>query len=215
MPKKKSLQIWCVMKYLFVLAWLLVSNLAHADDRPNILLIFADDLGWSDLGCYGSKRFSTPHLDQLAAQGMRFTQAYAAAPICSASRASLLTGNSTARNRFEFVVKTAPGRQKIPAPLRAPPFTINLSLDSVTIAEALAKRGYRTGFSAIRRGNWKLIHFYENDKDELYDLSRDPSESKNLANRHPTETKALREQLRSYLKKVKARFPTANPKFTR
>lgn len=140
------------MKYLFTLTWFFVTGLACASERPNVLLIFADDLGWSDLGCYGSKRFATPHLDRLASQGMRFTQAYAAAPICSASRASLLTGNSAARNRFEFVVKDAPGRQKVPAPLLAPPFTNELSLDSVTIAEVLARRGYRTGFF----GKWHL-----------------------------------------------------------
>ena len=120
--------------------------------RPNILLILADDLGWSDVGCYGNRRFDTPNLDRLAQEGMLFTQAYAAAPICSASRASLLTGNSTARNGFEFVVKEAPGRQNVPARLLAPPFTIDLALDSVTIAEMLAQRGYRTGFF----GKWHL-----------------------------------------------------------
>ena len=140
------------MRYTFALAWLFVAGIACAAERPNVLLILADDLGWSDLGCYGSKRFATPHLDRLAMQGMRFTQAYAAAPICSASRASLLTGNSTARNRFEFVVKSAPGRQKVPAPLLAPPFTLDLSLDSVTVAEVLAQRGYCTGFF----GKWHL-----------------------------------------------------------
>ena len=134
---------------LFVI-WL--NSSAVWGKRPNILLIFADDLGWSDLGCYGSERFETPHLDRLSAGGMRFTQGYAAAPICSASRAALLTGNSSARNRFEFVVKDAPGSQKVPAPLLAPPFTINLSRDAETIAESLAKVGYRTGFF----GKWHL-----------------------------------------------------------
>jgi len=125
--------------------------------RPNILLIFADDLGWSDLACYGSKRFHTPHLDRLAKQGMRFTQAYAAAPICSASRAALLTGNSTARNGFEFVVKKEPGYQKVPAPLLAPPFTIDLKLGHTTIPEALGEAGYRTGFF----GKWHLNAHYK------------------------------------------------------
>ena len=140
------------MPKFIAITLILWANSAWGDDRPNILLIFADDLGWSDLGCYGSQRFQTPNLDRLASQGMRFTQAYAAAPICSASRASLLTGNSTARNRFEFVVKNAPGRQNVPAPLLAPPFTIDLSLDSVTIPEVLSDRGYQTGFY----GKWHL-----------------------------------------------------------
>lgn len=128
-----------------------------SDARPNILLIFADDLGWSDLGCYGSRRFHTPQLDKLAGQGLRFTQAYAAAPICSASRASLLTGNATARNGFEFVVKKEPGFQKVPAPLLAPPFTIDLALDHNTIPEALGAAGYRTGFF----GKWHLNAHYQ------------------------------------------------------
>ncbi|MEQ8852651.1 sulfatase-like hydrolase/transferase [Gimesia sp.] len=60
--------------------------------RPNIIFIMADDLGYGDLGCYGQKLIQTPHIDQLAAQGMRFTQAYAGASVCTASRAVLMTG---------------------------------------------------------------------------------------------------------------------------
>lgn len=146
-----------VMKYMLAVCLLLFANRALTAERPNVLLIFADDLGWSDLGCYGSPWLETPYLDQLASQGMKFTQAYAAAPICSASRASLMRGNSTARNQFEFVVKDAPGRQRVEAPLLAPPFTINLNLDSVTIAEALAEQGYDTGFF----GKWHLNAHYQ------------------------------------------------------
>ena len=69
--------------------------------------------------------------------------------------------------------------------------------------------------SAIRRGKWKLIHFYEDDTDELYDLSRDRSEATDLAGRRATETKALRESLLGYLKETKARLPTTNPEFSR
>lgn len=138
--------------HLPIFLLLSISGSAAADERPDILLIFADDLGWSDLA-----RFDTPNLDNLAGDGMRFTQAYAAAPICSASRAALLTGNSTARNRFEFVVKGEPGRQNVPAPLRAPPFVLDLPLESKTIAESLAAAGYRTGFF----GKWHLNAHYE------------------------------------------------------
>lgn len=145
------------MSKLLPIILVLLATRACGDERPNILLIFADDLGWSDLGCYDSQRFETPHLDRLASDGMRFTQAYAAAPICSASRAALLTGNSTARNRLEFVVKDAPGRQNVSAPLRTPPFTIDLSLGSVTIPEVLVPRGYLTGFF----GKWHLNAHYE------------------------------------------------------
>lgn len=59
--------------------------------KPNILLILIDDLGWRDLGCYGSSFYETPHIDRLCAQGMRFTDAYAAAPVCSPTRASILS----------------------------------------------------------------------------------------------------------------------------
>ena len=78
---------------LLVSCWILVVQICMCgvaiaqDERPNILLILADDLAWSDLGCYGHPWHETPNLDRLARQGMRFTDAYAPAPICSASRA--------------------------------------------------------------------------------------------------------------------------------
>ena len=68
-----------------------------AADQPNIVLIFADDLGVNDLGCYGRKEHRTPNLDRLAEQGSRFTRAYTAQPICSPSRAALMTGKHPAR----------------------------------------------------------------------------------------------------------------------
>lgn len=125
--------------------------------RPNILLILADDLGWADTGCYGNPWFQTPHLDRLAAEGARFTHAYSAAPICSASRAALLTGKTTARLGFEFVTKPEPGFQPVNAPLRAPPFTLDLPLEEITIAECLGEAGYTTGFF----GKWHLNQHYQ------------------------------------------------------
>ncbi len=68
-----------------------------AAERPNIVIILADDLGWSDLGCYGADLHETPHLDRLAREGVRFTQAYAPSPVCSPTRAPLLTGKHPAR----------------------------------------------------------------------------------------------------------------------
>src|SRR5207248_813397 len=65
--------------------------------RPNILVILCDDLGYGDLGCFGHPTIRTPHLDRLAAQGMRLTSCYAAAPVCSPSRAGLLTGRTPSR----------------------------------------------------------------------------------------------------------------------
>ncbi|MEZ6088709.1 MAG: sulfatase [Pirellulaceae bacterium] len=125
--------------------------------QPNILLILADDLGWRDLTCYGNPWFDTPHLDRLAEQGMRFTDAYAAAPICSASRAGLLTGKTPARLGFEFVTKNEPGFQPVEAPLRAPPFTLDLPLKEETVAEVLREAGYKTAFF----GKWHLNRHYK------------------------------------------------------
>ena len=62
-----------------------------SERRPNIIFILADDLGWADIGCYGADLHETPNLDRLASQGVRFTDAYAAAPVCSPTRASILT----------------------------------------------------------------------------------------------------------------------------
>lgn len=66
-----------------------------ADNRPNIIYIMCDDMGYGDLGCYGQKYISTPHIDSLARQGVRFTQAYAGSPVSAPSRASLMTGQHT------------------------------------------------------------------------------------------------------------------------
>ena len=127
--------------------------------RPNVLFILADDLAWADLRCYGHPWHSTPHLDHLAKQGMRFTNAYAPAPICSASRASILTGKTTARLNFEFVTKDEAGFQKLDTetPLRAPPYTLNLPLAETTIPEVLAASGYQTAFF----GKWHLNAHYQ------------------------------------------------------
>ena len=76
---------------------LLVSSVFSKPRSPNIVFILVDDLAWTDLGCYGHPWHETPHIDQLAEEGMRFTQAYSPAPICSSARASILTGKTTAR----------------------------------------------------------------------------------------------------------------------
>src|SRR6476646_10263025 len=107
---------------------------ARADSpaRPNVVVILADDLGWADLGCYGSKYHKTPHLDRLAAQGLRFTDAYAAAPICSPTRAAILTGMYPARlNLTDWL----PGRPDRPdQKLLRPTIRRQLPLEEVTLA---------------------------------------------------------------------------------
>ena len=124
-----------------------------ADDRPNIVFILADDLGALDLQADGAVLAETPALDRLRAQGVSFSSAYASAPICSASRAAILTGRSPARLQFEFVTKApepaaANGSQR----LRQPDFPVNLPLSETTIAEVLGPAGYATGFF----GKWHL-----------------------------------------------------------
>ncbi len=118
--------------------------------RTNVVFILADDLGWADLGCYGSTFYETPHLDRLARQGMRFTDAYAAASVCSPTRAAILTGKSPARLHLTDWLTGRPDRpdQK----LNRPAFQMFLPLEEVTLAEALRAAGYRT--AAI--GKWHL-----------------------------------------------------------
>ncbi|MDA9777099.1 sulfatase [Rubripirellula sp.] len=132
-----------------------IKNKVRNQESPqNIIIILADDLAWSDLSCYGHSWHETPNLDQLAESGIRFTQAYASAPICSASRASLLTGKSTARLGFEFVTKNELGTQQIDqaTPLQAPPYQLQLELNQLTIAERLEPLGYQSFFA----GKWHL-----------------------------------------------------------
>lgn len=109
---------------------------------PNIVFILADDLAWSDLGCYGNTVHETPNINRLAREGMRFTQAYAPAPICSASRAAILTGKTPARLNFEFVTKFEPGQQNLKTPLKSPPYSMNLLLEEITFGKVLKSTGY-------------------------------------------------------------------------
>ncbi len=124
---------------------------AHAaQPRWNILFVLMDDLGWHDLGPYGNRFIDTPNLDRFAAQSVRFTNAYAACPVCSPTRASILTGKYPARLHLTDWI---PGRKQFPtARLLMPQFNQFLPVEDKTIAEVLAPRGYRT--AAI--GKWHL-----------------------------------------------------------
>lgn len=117
--------------------------------KPNIIFILADDLGYGDLGCYGSKIHETPNLDRLALQGMRFTQAYAACSVCSPTRASILSGKYPARLDLTIWLNGSSGNRR---KLLDAPFAKFLPLKEVTIAEALKKAGYAT--ASI--GKWHL-----------------------------------------------------------
>jgi arylsulfatase A-like enzyme len=130
---------------------------AAEPERPNVVFILADDLGWTDLSSYGSDLYETPHLDALAADGMKFTDAYAAAHICSPTRASVMTGKTPAR----LHLTTAIGSSK-DGKLVSPEWTQYLPLEEVTIAEALKAAGYATGHF----GKWHL------NKDKNYEPGR-------------------------------------------
>ena len=115
--------------------------------RPNILLILTDDLGYVDLGCYGSTFYETPNLDRLAVRGMRFTEGYAACPVCSPTRASLLTGKYPATVGITNWIGGNPwGR------LMGVPFLDELPADEVTLPQALRDGGYH----AWHVGKWHL-----------------------------------------------------------
>ncbi len=134
----------------FFLALFIFAASLHAADKPNIVLIFADDLGINDLGCYGRKDQRTPNLDKLATQGIRFTSAYCAQPICSPSRAALMTGKCPARLH---ITNFLPGRADAPTQkLKQPRIEGQLPLEEWTIAELLKGAGYATGLF----GKWHL-----------------------------------------------------------
>jgi arylsulfatase A len=122
---------------------------AAAQPPPNIVLILADDLGWTDLSCYGSDLYATPHLDRLARDGMRFTQAYSACTVCSPTRAAILTGKYPARLH---VTDWIPGLPPENPKLLVPDWTKYLPLEEVTIARALRSAGYATATI----GKWHL-----------------------------------------------------------
>jgi arylsulfatase A len=122
----------------------------NAADKPNVVLILIDDLGQRDLACYGSKFYRTPNVDKLAADGLRFTDFYAACPVCSPTRASILTGKYPQR---VGITDWIPGRKDFPDQrLKQAAIRNELALEEVTIAEALKERGYVTGHI----GKWHL-----------------------------------------------------------
>lgn len=133
---------------------------ASAADKPNIVFIMADDLGWRDLGCFGSTYHQTPNLDKLAARGMKFTQAYAANPLCSPTRSSVLTGLWPARTGItspachlpRVVLEKGLSKSSTSQRVLGAESLTRLKTDSITLPKILREAGYRTGHF----GKWHL-----------------------------------------------------------
>ena len=145
----RALSRKCGISYLAVGVAVLfcLAGCAPAEPPPNVLLVIVDDLGWRDLGVYGSTFHETPAIDALAAQGVRFTQFYAASPVCSPTRASIVTGKHPARLH---ITNWIGGEQH--GLLRQAEYERQLPLDEYTIGEAFRDAGYATGYI----GKWHL-----------------------------------------------------------
>lgn len=156
---------------------LVLPAVASADEsvQPNIVVIFCDDLGYGDLGCFGHPTIATPHLDRMAAEGMKLTQFYSAAPVCTPSRAALMTGRLPIRSGM------CSDKRRVLFPNSGG----GIPASEITLAEALKKQGYAT--AAV--GKWHLGHLprflptnngfdswfgipYSNDMDRVNDAPR-------------------------------------------
>jgi arylsulfatase A len=129
---RQPVLLWCLLAVSSAVA-------EGTDARPNIVLILTDDLGYGDLGCYGASDIRTPHLDRMASEGMRFTDFSMAAPLCTPSRAALMTG------RY-------PGRSGLATGVLRPDATGGLAAEEITLAEIVKPRGYATACI----GKWHL-----------------------------------------------------------
>ncbi|WP_252730654.1 sulfatase-like hydrolase/transferase [Colwellia sp. E2M01] len=141
-----------IIKLLCLSVSFTVLNVQAADERPNIIVILADDLGYNDLGFTGSKQIKTPNIDQLANNGITFTNGYVTHPYCGPSRAGLITGRYQARFGMENNVTYAPEDKYM-----------GLPLDQITFAKRLQQTGYKTSIF----GKWHLggaTHFQPNNR---------------------------------------------------
>ncbi len=170
--ESKALPVRIKDKYRSILFQVIVvlltsacNNTNSADrDPPNVVLILIDDLGWKDLGVYGSRFYETPNIDKLAAEGMRFTNAYSACPVCSPSRASILTGKNPAHLKFTGHI-TSIGKHRYPedGKIIPPADRMYVDPDETMIPEILKDRGYKT--ASI--GKWHV-----GDSDEYFPLQQ-------------------------------------------
>ena len=145
-----SRSLVCVVAVFAFIAFAIVV----AAGQPNVVFILADDLGYMDIGANNPKTFyETPNIDALAKKGMRFTQGYAACPVCSPTRASILTGKYPPRTGItDYIGASQPDQWNRPTKLLPAPYQERLALDEITLAEAFKSQGYATFFG----GKWHL-----------------------------------------------------------
>jgi arylsulfatase A-like enzyme len=132
-----------------ILLLVICASAAAAERPPNVIVILIDDMGWTDLGCYGSLFYETPHIDRLAASGMRLTNGYSACTVCSPTRAAVLTGKYPARLHITDWIA---GHNRPFAKLKPPDWTQHLPHEETTIAEIFKAAGYATAHI----GKWHL-----------------------------------------------------------
>ena len=162
---------------IFFLGLALSSSFAVADDRPSFVIMVADDLGYGDLGSYGHPTIRTPNIDRLAEEGLRFTNGYAAYAVCSPTRAAVQTGRYPHRLGVTDWIRSLFQRGKMGTPeknpteyvggknrkLLCPPNPYWMESSEITIAEALAAKGYQTGYI----GKWHLGWDWTKDGNEI------------------------------------------------
>lgn len=129
--------------------------------QPNVVFFLVDDLGLGDVGCFGSKFHETPHIDQLAADGMKFTQAYSACTVCSPSRAAILLGKYPGRIHLTDWIA---GHKRNNPKLKIPDWNMRMEHEETTLAEAMTAGGYRSHFV----GKWHLMPNGQPDFDEHF-----------------------------------------------
>jgi len=143
-----------VFSIFFFLLCLCHLNAQKGKTPPNIILILADDLGWADLSSYGSTFYETPFLDQLAKTGMKFSNAYSTSPVCSPTRASLMTGKYPIKTGVTDWIpgRSEDGKKRDYEKIKTPATAFQLRLEEKTIAEYALENGYQTFFA----GKWHL-----------------------------------------------------------
>ncbi len=168
----------------------LLASHGFAEERPNIVFILTDDMGYGDVGCNGGTFVPTPNIDALAHDGIRFTQYTSASPIYSPSRASCTTGQFPARWKITSYLQTREGN-------RACEQADFLDAKAPSLARTLKAAGYPKGRDrspnlAVRDGRWKLLIQADGSGEELYDLAADLNETRNVAAEQPGEVQRLR-----------------------